>query len=71
MITDGKKMTLSFCKKILSALLNGITSKHNRDFHCLNCFYSFRTENALKNMKMHVRIITIVMLKHLINTIIY
>ena len=32
----------------MSALLNEITSKHNGNFHCLNCFYSFKTENALK-----------------------
>ena len=29
-------------------MLNGITSKHNGSSYCLNCFYSFRTENALK-----------------------
>ena len=33
----------------MSALLRGITSKHNGDFYCLNCFHSFRTENKLKN----------------------
>ena len=35
--------------KILSGLLKGITSKHVGDFYCLNCFYSFTAENALKN----------------------
>ena len=30
-------------------LFRGITSKHGGDFYCLNCFCSFRTENALKN----------------------
>ena len=49
-ITDGKKMTLSRGKK-LSALLRGITSKHDGDFYCLNCFHSFRTENKLKMHK--------------------
>ena len=34
--------------KGLSVLLKGITSKHDRDFYCLNCFYSVRTENALE-----------------------
>ena len=35
--------------KKLSALLRGITSKHNRDSCCLNCLHSFRTENKLKS----------------------
>ena len=43
-------MALSCCKK-LSALLRGITSKHDGDFYCLNCFYSLRTENKLKKYK--------------------
>ena len=47
MITDGKKKHYLVVKK-LSLLLRGITSKHNGAFYCLNCFYSFRTENALK-----------------------
>ena len=28
----------------LSALLGGITSNHNGDFCCLNCFYSYSTK---------------------------
>ena len=43
MITDGKKwhyLTVT----ILSALFRGITSNHNRDFYCLNCFCSYSTE---------------------------
>ena len=32
-------------------LFRGIISKNNGDFYCLNCFSSFRTENALKNHK--------------------
>ena len=35
----------------MSALLRGITSKHNGGFYCLNCFYSFRTADALKKHK--------------------
>ena len=31
--------------KRLPALLRGITSKHPRDFYCLNCLHSFATEN--------------------------
>ena len=34
----------------LSALLRGVTSKHNGDFYCLNCS-SFRTEKWLKSHK--------------------
>ena len=47
MITDGKKWHYLAIKK-LSALHRGITSKHDGDFYCLNCFYSFTRENALK-----------------------
>ena len=32
----------------LSALLRGVTSKHNGDFYCLNCS-SFRTEQWLQS----------------------
>ena len=48
MITDNNKKWHYLFPKRLSALLKGITSKHNREFHCLNCFYSFRTENVHK-----------------------
>ena len=37
-------------KKILSALLRGVTSNHIGDFYCVYCFHSFSTENKLKNM---------------------
>ena len=50
MITDGKKWHYLAVKK-LSALLRGITSKHEGDFYCLNCFHSFRAENKLKKHK--------------------
>ena len=46
-ITDNKKWHYLFVKR-LPALLKGITSKHFREFYCLNCFYSFIRENALK-----------------------
>ena len=36
-ITDGKKWHY-LAVKSLSALLRGITSNHNGDFYCLNCF---------------------------------
>ena len=47
MITDGKKWG-HFTVKKLSALLKGITSKHDQDFYCLNCFHSYRTDNKFK-----------------------
>ena len=34
--------------KSLSALLRGITSKHNGDFYCINCFHSYSTKEKLK-----------------------
>ena len=35
--------------KKLSALLGGISSKHDGDFYCLNYLHSFRTENKLNS----------------------
>ena len=35
----------------LSTLSRGITSKHNGDFHCLNCIHSFAAENKCKSHK--------------------
>ena len=43
-------MALS-CSKKLSALLRGTTSKYHSDFHCLNCFHSFTTENKRESHK--------------------
>ena len=43
-------MALS-CSKKLSALLRGITSKHYRDFYCLNCLHSFSTKKKLESHK--------------------
>ena len=34
--------------KSLSSLISGITSNHNGDFYCLNCFHSYSTKNKLK-----------------------
>ena len=50
MITDGKKWHYLAVKR-LSALLKGITSKHVRDFYCLNCFRAYTTENRLERHK--------------------
>ena len=46
MITDSKKWHLAL--KSLSALLRGITSKHDGDFYYLNCFHLYRTKNRLE-----------------------
>ena len=40
MITGGEKWNYLAVKK-LSALLRGITSKHEGEFYCLNCFHSY------------------------------
>ena len=37
--------------KSLSRLLKGITSNHDGDYYCLNCFHSYRTENKLNAHK--------------------
>ena len=37
--------------KILSALLTGITSKHQGDFYCFNCLRSFAAKQLLKSCK--------------------
>ena len=50
MILNGEEWHYLAVKK-LSALLRGITSKHHGDFYCLNCFYSFATENKRKSHK--------------------
>ena len=50
MITDGEKWHYLAVKK-LSALLRAITSNHNRDFYCLNCFCAYTTENKLESHK--------------------
>ena len=50
MITDGEKWHY-IAVKSLSVLFRGITSKHDEDFYCLNCFQSYTTENKLKKHK--------------------
>ena len=44
-------MALSCHEKVVSALFRGITSKHDGDFYCLNCFQSYTAENKLKKHK--------------------
>ena len=53
MITDGKKWHYLTVKS-LSALFKGITSNHNGDFYCLNCFHSYSTEKKI--IKKHEKV---------------
>ena len=40
MISNGKKWHYLTVKS-LSGLLRGISSNHNSDYYCLNCFHSY------------------------------
>ena len=46
MIADGEKWHYTAVTR-LSGLLRGITSNHNGDFYCLNCFRAYTTKNKL------------------------
>ena len=48
MITDGTTIWHYLAMKNISGLLRGITSNHDGDFYCLNCFHSYRTKSKLK-----------------------
>ena len=48
MITDNMNNWHYLAAKNISGLLRAITSNHNGDFYCLNCFHSYRTKNKLK-----------------------
>ena len=50
MITDGEKWHYTAVIR-LSRLLRGITSNHNGDFYCLNCFHAHTTKNELEAHK--------------------
>ena len=53
MISDGEKWHYLPVRS-LSAWLNGVTSNHNGDSYCLNCFHSYRTKGPLeKHMKIY------------------
>ena len=54
MITDGEKWHFLVVKNI-SGLLRGVTSNHNGDFYCLNCFHSYSTKNKLEAHKKNMR----------------
>ena len=47
MIPNGEGWYYLAVKNLFS-LLRGITSKHIRDFYCLNCLHSFRTKYKLE-----------------------
>ena len=47
MIGDGEKYHYLAVTN-LSALLQGISSNHEGDFYCLNCFNSYTSKNKLK-----------------------
>ena len=47
MISNGENWHY-LAVKSLSRLLRDISSNHNSDYYCLNCFHSYRTENKLK-----------------------
>ena len=48
MITDGTNNWHYLAVKSTPGLLRGITSNHNGDFCCLNCFHAYATENKLR-----------------------
>ena len=48
MITDGTSNWHYLAVKSISGLLRGITSNHNGDFYCLNCFHPYTTEKKLR-----------------------
>ena len=50
MISNGENWH-DLTVKSLSRLLRGITSNHDGDFYCLNCFHSYRTKNKLEAHK--------------------
>ena len=51
MITNDNENWHYLTVKSLSRLLRGITSNHDGDFYCLNCFHSYRTKETLKKHK--------------------
>ena len=50
MISNGENWHYLVVKS-LSRLLRGISSNHDGDHYCLNCFHSYRTENKLNAHK--------------------
>ena len=50
MTTDGKKWHY-LAVKCVPALLRRITSNHNGNFYCLNCFHSYSTKNKITKLE--------------------
>ena len=50
MISNGENWHYAAVTR-LSGLLRGVTSNHNNDFYCLNCFHSYSTKNKLEEYK--------------------
>ena len=48
-------MALS-CSKKLSALIGGITSKHQGHFYCFNCLHFFATENEHESKDVKIKV---------------
>ena len=48
MITDGTENWHYLAVKSIPGLLRGITSNHNSDHYCLNCFHAYTSENKLE-----------------------
>ena len=69
MISNGENWHY-LAVRSLSGLLRGISSNHDGDYYCLNCFHSYRTENKLNVHKKYVKITIIVILKCLVLIII-
>ena len=62
MTTDGKKWYYLAVKSV-PALLRGITSNHDGNFYCLNCFHSYSTKkNNSKSMKEYAVIMIIIIM---------
>ena len=62
MISNGENWHY-LAAKSLSRLLRSITSNHDGDYYCLNCFHSYGTENKLNAHKKYAKIINIVIQK--------
>ena len=70
MISNGENWHY-LATKSLSRLLRGISSNHDGNYYCLNCFHSYRTENKLNvHKKKYVKIMNIVIQKCLVLIII-
>ena len=58
-----------FTVQKLSALLRGLTSKHDKDFYCLNCLFSCRTKKKSLNHINYVEMKIFVILQCLVKKI--